>query len=297
MEKEANDIIRSSILETDEPSILESVGKKISYENLRAVKELLFINLNKFPPILVGLSPNVFFQFMVDADEKEIQILKSLSTTEPLQHQLTILAHHLEKYNRTCENCIEILSNEIQGLNTLEMKKADVNEIEKKISKIKHDLEGLKWMSNKVLSLAWNSSRLDLIESLSHTKERVDYLLAKDFNDDKNNFSPTNIYHILYSRLLNVFYGTNEFEALKDEEPALEGISKLSIWYIKDYIELGILPNSQSCENNEIALLDVVSKNLSKIGLSTVLDLKQACIFSKPSLKEYIQENQDKLKP
>ena len=91
--------------------------------------------------------------------------------------------------------------------------------------------------------------------------------------------------------------------ALKDSDAAIEGLTRLSVWYLKDYWELGLLPSidvpaklnldphrfsEEECKQYHQHLLTLVQDLLNKLNIGTVGALKKARIYSKPLLKAYI---------
>ena len=98
---------------------------------------------------------------------------------------------------------------------------------------------------------------------------------------------------------------------MKDDEPAVEGLVKFSVWYLKDYWELGLLPGVEKQADLDIdmekhteaeraeyreKLFTLARDTLDQVGLSTVGDLKNAFIFSKQTLQEYINQKKITLK-
>jgi len=96
---------------------------------------------------------------------------------------------------------------------------------------------------NKALQLAWNSNRVDLIEKLSTAKETCQKFVISIIGHPRHAVNPpTGLYARLEARLNAVFGNPsdpNDIEAAGNDEPAMEALVKFSIWYLKDYWDLG----------------------------------------------------------
>jgi len=301
--------LKSLLREANDSSILETIGKGIQPDQLTALSGLLLGEyIEKFPAILVGLPHSLFMELLKHADDSNLHILKALASSEPLQHHLTMAGHDLQQQIFDCELQIGGLTNEIAALETTQMGRSDLQAIESKIADAAKGLQELTLVVNKSLAIAWNTSRIDLIETLSHTKERAESLLAHGIGRKRcDEHHSSGLYAKLEERLFHIYSNGNAFENLKDEEPAIEAIAKFSIWYLKDYWEIGLLPHIKQLDESESrplqekqheqeALLQQVNINLKQLGLKTLSDLKQARIFSKQSLSEFIREHQAKIK-
>ena len=114
---------------------------------------------------------------------------------------------------------------------------------------------------------------------------------------------PKGLYAKFEEKLNTIYSGFNHGEGLLDEDPAIEALANLSIWYLQDYWELGLLPEISNIQQldldpkhyNESERSDFkadlflkVRKNLESKGLKTVFDLKSNQIFSKGMLKNYL---------
>jgi hypothetical protein len=163
---------------------------------------------------------------------------------------------------------------------------------------------------NRLLMLIWNTNRTDLIEKLSIAKETVQRVLNMRIGNPKTEVtSSTGLFGHFEQRLSAVYGGADnqqDIETLDDDEPALEALAKFSIWYLRDYWEIGLLPKitdpqhlifrqerqlDEHPSSFREKLYQEVQANLKKLQLSTVKDLKQREIFSRATLKEYIQKH------
>lgn len=286
---------------------LEAIGKELSpLQFLSLLDTTLQIEDKhhwKMAPILVGMKSPQFIKVLDRMNDSQLHIFQYEGITEAVQHHLTTLTHRLA-------NQIEVLATEINRL-FYDLEILDVQSVSrenaKKIYQIIVDLEGKIQhhfqTASKGISIAWNSNRQDLIEGLSAIKDGCQKTLRYGIGEPRDRAQePTG----LYKQFENTFFAcygddpTKNFEALNDSEPATEGLTKLSVWYLQDYFELGLLPNisnlSELNTQNEKervkyreTLINQVNQSLKKVGLVTVGDLKKALIFSNASLKSYLQ--------
>jgi hypothetical protein len=293
-------------------SLLEAAGMELS---IPQIFELLDSTLCledkhhwKLSPILVGMSHETFSKFLLFGTEKEISILKHESITEPVQHHLTLLSHELANQIKDLEIQMQSISREIENLNIHEMSRNDAQEFSNRIDELSLTFHHLLEKNNLVLAIAWNTYRLDLIESLNVTKDHCQKSLLRGIGN-KNNPNTPGLYTQLKQRLFRVYGDPLEpekIDSLHDHEPAIEGISKLEVWYLRDYLDYGLLPGIKKPEELDLdlskhtesermkhreRLFALAKHTLENMGLSSVNDLKEANIFSKKTLKEYIDQH------
>lgn len=300
--------IRAAIDTLNTPQQLEAVGRTASFEQISEVLSWIAKNKDanqaKLFPFFVGMPQEVFLLLLMQASPEQQTLLKEESITEPIQHQLTLLTHSLSSISNSQNQTFNTL--EMQ-LNSLDLTTIDPDQIiaqEKAIELLRETCLNTQLFSSKALALAWNSNRTDLIEKLSSIKEQSQKLseLAIGYPMISNS-PPTGLYATLQNRLNVVFIDDNN-KPLNDDEPALEALVKFSIWYISDYWEIGLLPhildlsqlNQSSALEKErmedrLYLFEEVKKNLKKINLFTLGDLKKHKIYSKVALKNYIREH------
>lgn len=306
---------RAVVVGLSDRSQLETVGEALT---IPQIFELLDTTLCledkhhwKLSPILVGMTHEIFSKFLLFGTAKEISILKHESVTEPVQHHLTLLSHELANQIKDLEIQMQGLSKEIELLNIIELGRNEAQAFANRIDELSLTFHHLLEKTNIVLSLAWNTNRLDLIESLNVTKDHCQKSLLYGIGN-KHNPNAQGLYNEFKQRLFRI-YGdplqSEKIESLHEDEPAIEGLSKLEVWYLRDYLDLGLLPGvkkpeeldldlSQHTESERMKhrekLFALARHTLEKIGLSTVNDLKEANIFSKKTLKEYIDQELQK---
>ncbi|MGK5594011.1 MAG: hypothetical protein ACSNEK_01465 [Parachlamydiaceae bacterium] len=298
------------ILKLSNRTELEQIGSELSLGEIHFLlnhisKEKQYVT--KILPILVGLNQGIFYQLIESLSEEEEDLLKNLGASEPLIHKLTVLAHNWKEDLDLLVKAALDISNKIAVLNLSGITKSDIFSIKQSIDDLDQTIEEHIRVLNPALSIAWNSKRIDLIDHLGSLKDfylRTSLLLV---GHSKNASSaPTGLYKKLEERLNHVYSLNNSGFALTlldDHEPILEALTSLGIFYLEDYFFLGLLPTISSLKElrnllrnrtpNELAaiqanLIAEVEKNLSSLGLKDVQSLKNANIYSREILKEFI---------
>lgn len=317
---ETNDVnwrkkTKAAIIGLAERPLLEAAGIALTipqiFELLDSTLCIEDKNHWKLSPILVGMSHDTFSKFLLFGTEKEISILKHESVTEPVQHHLTLLSHELANGIKDHEIRLFSISREIDLLNINELGRNEAQEMANRIDELSLSFHHLLEKTNIVLALAWNSNRLDLIESLNTTKDHCNKSLIYAIGN-KHVTNSQGLYTALNQRLFRVYSDPlhpETVESLREEEPAIEGLSKLEVWYLRDYLDLGLLPGIHKPEELDLdlskhteaermehreRLFALARKTLEKLGLKTVNNLKDANIFSKKTLKEFIEQELSK---
>lgn len=278
-----------------DPEALKIVGQHL--QSSQALGILGNVTPEKILIILTGMSYPIFKETLEHASSSQLQEMAEHSEEEPVQHYLVITSHEINFKINEFDLIIASLEQQINHIDISQLESADLIDIETKIADLASDCENYLKLTQKALILAWNSNRLDLIDNLSHAKETLQRY------HDKGIYGTTGLYQHLQNHLASVF-GSNpwDVETLKDEEPAIEGLAKLSVWFLQDYWEIGLLPEikdisfleltSQHSEKERtqyrIDLFKKVQKRLDSLGLSTVKNLKDAGIYSKEELRRFI---------
>lgn len=299
------------------PKKIEEVGRVCSAHQIQEIislsatikdslKEKLF-------PLFIGMPHEVFLRLLIDATPKQLSILKQESLTEPVQHHLTLLTHDLSSRMAQANSSATAFELAVQNLNLVDIDLRQINIEHDKIITLLTSCNSINFISSKALSLAWNTNRTDLIEKLSKIKEQSQRLILQVIGKERSASSaPSGLFLLLEKRLDSVFSSPNDIEALNDEEPATEALVKFSVWYLQDYFDIGLLPDIQHIDQLELdpqnysekersnhreILFQTAEQHLEQLGLFTLSDLKQAKIYSKKALKDFILANQSKLAP
>jgi len=296
--------LKALIFNIKEPLRLEAIGKGLSlhqFLNLLDSISMQELPSERFSPLLVGFTPDLFQQALNRITPKQLLVLKQESFTEPLQHQITLCMHACEKL------CHE---KEVEILNIYQMIEAIVNEdltystlaqIEKVLTDSKKSYEELLNIIDQALAITWTTNRLDLITHFNQLKEQIHHQLHQKIGSSTSLDQHANgLYENLETKLYSIFGSS-----LQDSDGAIEGLAKFSIWYLPNYWEIGLLPNIAGSEKLELdascgekerishrqALFNQVQENLNKLHLYQVSDLKKFQIFSKGMAKEFIRKN------
>ncbi|MBA3816000.1 MAG: hypothetical protein H0X29_05690 [Parachlamydiaceae bacterium] len=294
------------------PQQLEAVGRTATIEQTSEILSWINskqVNQPKLFSLFLGMPQIIFLQLLVQATPEEQNILKQESLSEPIQHHLTLLTHELSSASTSHNQAFSALEMQLRSLDLETTDSEQINELEKIIELFRDACLSTQFLSSKALAIAWNSGRTDLIEKLSSFKEQSQKLSNDAIGQSSGpDASACGLYEIFENRLNSVFNDDNN-NPLSDDEPTIEALVKFSIWYIKDYWEIGLLPHiSQAQLELELApsaaikdegkdfrkqLFDDVHKNLEKLGLVNLQNLKKNKIYSKTALKNYILSHQN----
>lgn len=304
---------RAALLGINKRTQLEAAGRSLSVaQAIELIDHTLQIEDKhhwKLPPLLVGMPLDIFSQILDLATEQHLHLFQHEGVTEPIQHQLTTLGHKMMTQIEDMEKEIDFFDDEIENLIIEELCRDDALEKLHKIGLYGKFFQKLFDRSNKALAIAWNTKRLDLIETLNKVKDSCQkYTLYGIGTPRRDSTPPSGLYAKLEDKLFQIFgnaTSAEDPETLRDDEPALEALVKFSVWYMRDYWEMGLLPTihkredldldiEKHTENERVQyrekLFTEVQRNLEKIGLSTVNDLKRALIFSKKTFLEYVEQ-------
>lgn len=291
----------------NENSSLEILGKALTpqeFIDILAHLESNNLPTSKLASLLVGLPSGVFAEALFSAPQKILAPLKGEGLMEPLEHHLTLFTHECMNRVQKCQEQTDALYEEINRLDIQRISSEIFDTFQTKFQIIIGAYYSILEAINKGLSIIWNAGRIDLIEKLMTLKETIHFELKMPLKgESRQTAGMLPLY--LEERLGKVYASANDSFSvqLQDDDLASDGLAKLSVWYLKDYWELGLLPSIKNIEvidkthseANEKAnlhqqqeLYNLVQSNLKRIGIHTVGDLKKARIYSKEALKKYI---------
>lgn len=208
------------------------------------------------------------------------------SLTEPIQHQLTLLHHELSAELSLLEVALISMEKNIALLDLEKLGQNDLVDLNNSLAMLTQKYQQKLSVLEAALSLAWNTTRADLIDKLSNLKEQYERALYYVIGHPRYSMLPaTGLYATLEERLYSVYEDPSEV-ALQDEDHAIEGLTKLGICDPKEYLAIGLLPQLKGKQQSH--LFQLVKHELEKRGLHTVGSLKEALIFSKKTLVEYL---------
>jgi len=292
---------------------LESLGKEITSDRLLDLFDTCLALDHKehwkLSPLLVGVPHGIFLELLMSASEEQISMLKHESVAKPVQHHLTTLTHDMRNRIEDVTHQLNRLESHIVTVDVEEISRREIAELSLQIEDTGYLYEEIIEILNRILAIVWSTNRTDLIEMLTIEKESCQRILAKGVgHPKKGNRHPTGLFSLLNEKL-NSVYGNpldmEDIEALNGNEPASEALVKLSVWYLRDYWDLGLLPQIKKLENLDLDmqfhteeerkeyrenLFQEVENNLERIGLSTVKDFKKNMIYSKKILQKFIKE-------
>ncbi len=298
--------IQAAIAGLNQRPQLESAGKHLTLPQLIALIDSVLKVDNKhhwkLSPLLVGMPHANFLEFMMHARDEQLQIFKDEGVTEPVQHHLTTLSHDMTWKIMDEGQKIAAFEKSLEILDTSLLNHSDIDQLHRTIDKHTAFFQQLYAISVKALSIAWNTPRIDLIESLNKVKDGCQkYIIYLTGEPQKT----AGLHEKITQRLFEIYGNpadTKNPESLQDSEPAFEALVKFSIWYLRDYWELGLLPQVKNIKELDLEnhpeqehakqrekLFAEARNHLEKIGLATVADLKKNLIFSRKTLQEYIQ--------
>lgn len=288
-------------------SPVESFGKALNSNQIVEILHFALthqndsLNRKKLSSLFVGLSPVVFKDLLIQSSQTELSFLREEAVTEPIQHHLSLITSELiRRFNDLCE---QIRAKELE-VETIELKMVSSKNIEDLYAQFENfNKEGKSILSltGRALAIAWNTNRTDLIQDLGRIKELCQKCLIESIGKTETTETPsTGLYQLIDKNIKQLFSdqdSSGHLIFMKDSTPALEALVKFSVWYIQDYAEVGLLPvanlkasdlDNEEYLNNRDQLFTAVESNLGKMGLKTLLDLKNAKIFSKKALKEFV---------
>jgi hypothetical protein len=287
------------ILSATTPKELETLGALLSHlqfihivENIE--KELFPIE--KLDPLLVGLPLEVFCMSIQSIKRSSLDVLAKNILSEPLLHHITVATNNCITTHALYDEEIDTIQHEITHFDRKTLTSSIIDNVLRKIGTITEYYKNTLEFTEKLLLLAWNSERPLLIQKLSRLKTESKDKLMNDFNGSESDAS--DLEELFFENLAQIYTSAN----LKEDDPAIDGLAALSIWYLQDYWEVGLLPeieeedlhppeNMSPDKKQEYRnkLFKEVEKNLSLHDLNTIKDLDMACIYSRQILKDYIE--------
>lgn len=259
----------------------------------------------KMNALLVGMPHEHFEKFLLAAAPSILAHIQQESFGEPLQHQLTLTCHQQKKAVLGIMDHIEIVENEIKTFSPEHFSQELLEMVLGSIKYIRSQIEQYFLLTKRALQLSWNTNRIDLITKLGQEKENWEKMLKMLIGYPRTLVSdPTGLYLIL-EKQLNFIYGKDndgdkDIALLRDDDPAIEGLFNLNCWSPQDYWRLGLLPQvsdesklNHLPANEQEEILNSVQKNLNRIGLNTIRDLKYYQIYTHNALIEFITKHKE----
>lgn len=292
--------------------LLEAIGRSINLNQLLEILDFAARDKNqawKLFPIFVTIPHPLFSQMLFEMPETRKKQLQNLCSSEPIQHHLLLYIHELKSIYEDYQNEYLQKLNEIRQLEGFDLMPEELNAMQSALGEFREKVNMTICKIENALSLAWSASSGDLIEMLSEERERFERFLFNIIGHPHHQLtSASGIYRLFEEQLAMVFCKNGEeYETLKDSEPAIEALTRLNLWYMEDYWRMGLLPQESDPAKLALPLLSsepgllekyrhLVEQNLRQIGLKTVKDFKRHHLVSKPILANYIAKHQHKIK-
>lgn len=288
----------------DSPTILESLGKYFSPSLFIGFLNFLMRHphyKNRLNFILVGIHPLIFSKTMHYLQDDHLRILQQEGLWEPLQYQLTQFIHEGEQLREEIEKNVKKFKQDLLS-SSEELNPNTFQSLIDRIDDFKHQLIDYLERASTALAIVWHTERIDLIEKLSSINESLQHQLSQLIGHSAfDDLPPTGLYELLEQTLASIFDSS-----LKNDDSAIEGMTRLAIWHLKDYWELGLLPSIPNLQeldldsdkypenerwNYQHELNTLIQQQLERLGIGKVADLKKFHIFSKSLLKAYIDQH------
>lgn len=260
----------------------------------------------KLFPLMIGLRQDIFSSSLQALKPNQLQILQHEASSEPVQHHLNMMSHEFSLALESLDKSAIAFKLKIEELDSEDLGMDDVEELMEEISEMSEEYKELLSCLIPALTIVWNTGRPDLVSKFSSLKEHCQKSLNEFVGINEKDWD--NDLHAALAKLLNTSFGDAEnpgdIAALHDDEHAIEALAKFNIWYPQDFFKVGLLPHLISSKELDLDpgrytdeeriiyrndLLNIARQNLEQLGLETVKDIREAGIFSKKSLADYIK--------
>lgn len=307
------DHARTIYSQAQEKKELEALGKTLGlaqFLDLLDISSTMGEDLRqRLNPLLVGLPPAIFYEGLKVFSPDQLQVLCRVADDEPLQYHLTLVIH--EMADEGVRNAFQVttLAREITVYDVTKVTQGDLEGFRKRMRDAKAFFQHALKTLDHALTLAWNTNREGIIDKLTILKENwLRYVTAELGHAGDETHLATGIY-LLFDDHFGAVY---PLSALSDDDAAFDALAALSVWYIEDYWNIGLLPGIGNAdqlhlnprEHDEISqrlyrerLTTTARENLGAVGLNTVGDLKQQRLYSQRMLVRFIQGRQQQLSP
>lgn len=288
---------------------LETLGEHLSVHQFLNVLNFLVAHpsyQNSLSSLLIGLQPEIFCKALNFFQSGHLALFKEEGKLEPLHYHLTQFVHEGELLYKQIDLQLQRFEDSLRSVTAEELTVERLEGLISQINPFRNQLLDCLERISVALSIAWNTDRIDLIEKLSSINEALQHQLVLFIgHPSSDNLSSTGLY-LRFEQILSTIFDSS----LKDEDASIEGLTRLSVWHLRDYWELGLLPHIHQLEELDLDpskpeekqregrhqhLFSHVQQQLERLNIGTVGDLKREHLFSKPLLKAYIARNRNLL--
>ncbi|CRX38329.1 hypothetical protein [Estrella lausannensis] len=247
-------------------------------------------------PLLAGFPEPLFLDCISLASKETLTALGRQTFGEPIEHHLAAAVQTVDNSLQQLYDSLKISEHDIQLLETGTLTGADLKRIKESFDSLGMKAHLILHLLGNLLLLAWNSGRAEMIDSLSTAKESSSKLIVQVIGKEGNGETPASGMYYLLKLKLDSVYETKDPQKgkvhLSNDHPALEALSCLSLWYVQDYLEKGLLDHediqSLDIEKDSTELHLLAKAKLERVGIKTVGDLKREKIYSIPLLNEFL---------
>lgn len=312
--------LHAAFLQATEKKDIEELGRMLTVSQflglLTVCAELTEGMRQRLNPLLVGVSHELFYYSLIALSKPQLQVLCRVADDEPLQYHLTLLIHELFNQAERCAESIETIGKDIQAFDVTKSTQVAIETFRHRIQQAADFFATAFKRIDIALAMAWNSNREEIIDKLTTLKENWLRYVAHELGAPASDSHPARgIYLALDQHFGAVFSGQSEehpLATLSDTDFAFDALTALSIWYVEDYWEVGLLPGIERAEDLQLdpqrydqfarrdlreKLTTTAKENLATLGLLTVADLKNKDLYSRRMLMHYIRTHQSQLKP
>jgi len=315
------DKLRSLVTGVEKPQVFEAIGRSLTAPQLLEILDQAADHdkplRRHLEAIFVGFPPKLFPLVLREASLKQMRILQNLGASESVQHHLTLLLHELShQADQVAAGLVEVEKQIDQYDLSDGVRQRDIDAIIDQIEQALDYFHAAFYDIDLALKIAWNTHRHDLIDRFTVLKENWLHYLTSYVGHAADPSGPaTALYRKLEKKMNSIFHKEGDesgSRGLENDDPSIEGLTALDIWYAQDYWELGLLPAIASADQLALdpdlhgeseratykkKLLVTAQGNLDKIGLPTVASLKYAHIYSRRILARYVEAHKGVLQP
>ena len=288
---------------------LETLGEHLSVPQFLHLLDFLAAHptyQNSLSSLLIGLRSEIFCKALNFFQSGHLALFKEEGRLEPLHYHLTQFVHEGESLYKHIDLQMERFEENLRTLAAEDLTVERLEELISQISPLRNKLLDCLERISVALSIAWNTDRIDLIDKLSSINEALQHQLVLFIGHPASDNLPSTGLYLKIEQILSTIFDSS----LKDEDASIEGLTRLTVWHLKDYWELGLLPHIHQLEELDLDparpeekqrearhqhLFSHVQQQLERLKIGTVGDLKREHLYSKPLLKAYINRNRNLL--
>jgi len=229
---------------------LESLGRALTVVQVLEILQFLATPANhlmsrqQLSSLFVGLSPLVFREVVSQATDQQLYFFKEEAVTEVVQHHLSLIVHELNEELKALGDEIQASESQIDTVVLEDLNSEEIADLYLKMDRLSEKANELLHLTNHSLVIAWNSSRVDLIQELGRIKELCQRCLLDHIGQvSEQEIASAGLRQRLENKVNALFsdrdaHGHVTF--MKETTPALEALVKFSVWYVQDYAEIGL---------------------------------------------------------